>query len=185
MVTSVIPILCETSARWLGRGRSRTNDCAGLTSDMPAVSRQNRNPRTAALNIRKCLLRFKRLDARSRDWYAAEFNAACRIHGSGGCRSRSSLLPRSCPQIGESCSKRHEFGVISDMTSQAEGLHAKRREGRPGPSAFVFRFYVQERVDGALDKRGLSRKMCQRTSGIANVGDDIQLIKLNLEMSPS
>src|ERR1700730_10273622 len=140
MVTSVIPILCETSARWLERGRSRTNDCAGLTSDMAAISKQNRNPRTAALNIRKCLLRFKRLDARSRDWYAAEFNAAFRIHGSGGCRSRSSLLRRSCPQIGESCSKRHEFGVISYRTSQAEGLHAKRREGRTGRCRFRLPF---------------------------------------------
>jgi hypothetical protein len=54
-----------------------------------------------------------------------------------------------------------------------------------GGAAFVFRFYVQERVDGALDKRGLSRKMCQRTSGIVNAADDIQLIKLNLEVSPS
>src|SRR6267143_5089950 len=61
MVISVIPILCETSARWLGRGRSSTSDCAGLTSDMAAISRQNGNPRKAALNMRKCLLRFKRL----------------------------------------------------------------------------------------------------------------------------
>ena len=33
---SVTPILCETSARWLARGRSSTNDCAGLTPGIAA-----------------------------------------------------------------------------------------------------------------------------------------------------
>ena len=63
-------------------------------------------------------------------------------------------------------------------------MQSDAKVGR-GRAAFVFRFYVQERVDRALAKRGLSRKMCQGTSGIVNVADGIQLIKLKLEMSPS
>ena len=63
-------------------------------------------------------------------------------------------------------------------------MQSDAKVGRGG-AALVFRFYVQERVDGALAKRGLSRKMWERTSGIVNVADDIQRIKLNLEMSLS
>ena len=51
MVTSVMPMRCEISACWLCRGRSRTNDCAGLRPDMAAISRQNRNARRAARNM--------------------------------------------------------------------------------------------------------------------------------------
>src|SRR6266852_7969858 len=44
MVMSVIPTRCVICARWLGRGRSRTNDCAGLTPDMVATDRQKSTP---------------------------------------------------------------------------------------------------------------------------------------------
>src|ERR1700682_2260043 len=94
-------------------------------------------------------------------------------------------FPGLAPNIRESCSERHEFGVISDRTNQAEGLMQSDAKVGRGCAAFVFRFYVQERVDRALAKPGLSRKMCQSTSGIVNVADGIQLIKLKLEMSPS
>src|SRR6266446_9909040 len=56
MVILVIPIFCEISARWLGSGRSSTNDCAGLTADMAAISRQKQNPCKAALIMWKRLL---------------------------------------------------------------------------------------------------------------------------------
>src|SRR6202165_3802483 len=51
MVMSVMPMRCEICARWLCRGRSSTNDCAGLTPDMAAISRQNRNTRKARRNM--------------------------------------------------------------------------------------------------------------------------------------
>src|SRR5271168_5248138 len=43
MVTFVIPIVCETSARWLCNGRSSTKDCAGVTCAVGAKSRHNNN----------------------------------------------------------------------------------------------------------------------------------------------
>jgi hypothetical protein len=52
-VISVIPILCVTWARWLGVGRSNTNDCAGLRPDMAAIIRQNKKHRKALPNMGK------------------------------------------------------------------------------------------------------------------------------------
>src|SRR5271154_6583730 len=58
MVMSVIPIVCEISAGWLGRGRSSTNDWAGLTPDMAAIDRQSKSPRRTGLNMVKASIRF-------------------------------------------------------------------------------------------------------------------------------
>src|SRR5271154_1999751 len=43
MVTFVMPMVCETSARWLCNGRSSTKDCAGVTCAMAAKSKHNNN----------------------------------------------------------------------------------------------------------------------------------------------
>jgi hypothetical protein len=51
MVISALPILCETSARWLAEGRSSADDRAELERDIAAAGRQRSNIRKAGFNM--------------------------------------------------------------------------------------------------------------------------------------
>ena len=51
MVISAMPILCETSARWLAEGRSSANDRAELERDIAAAGKQRSNIRKAGFNM--------------------------------------------------------------------------------------------------------------------------------------
>ena len=100
---SVIPIVCETSAAWLCKGKSSTADCAAHTTATTVINKLSANPRKPliAISNRLSFLFIARPYSLSRVRSATKFG--------------SHVLP---PSAENACSTWCEFSLIWDHTKR-------------------------------------------------------------------
>src|SRR5260370_40670211 len=100
MVISVMPLLCETAARWLGEGRSSINDCVELEGDIAAASKQSLNTGKAVLNMGSSPLMSGAAGREASQHFPVDQKAGflrdllVQLHGRFICRVRLPIHPR-------------------------------------------------------------------------------------------